>query len=91
VWPSASSGDGPDIVESSSSKNLVFYHGRKAYTRRVGVKGLPQGSVLSPLLYNVGGAGIDSRLTRGVYDIVLYASGNILQSLKVATGVSEFG
>jgi hypothetical protein len=31
-------------------KNLVFYHGREAYTRRVGVKGLPLVSVLNSLL-----------------------------------------
>jgi hypothetical protein len=40
-------------------KNLVLHHDREAYTRRVGVKGLPQGSVLSPLLHNVGGAEMD--------------------------------
>jgi retron-type reverse transcriptase len=57
------------------------------------VKGLPQGSVLSPLLYNIGGTEIDSRLTRGVLilqyadDIVIYASGNIFQRiLKLLQG-----
>jgi hypothetical protein len=61
-------------------KNLVFYHGQEAYTWRVVVKGLPQNFVLSPLLYNAGGAGIDSRMTRGVSilqytdNFVIYAS-----------------
>jgi hypothetical protein len=69
-------------------KNLIFYHGGEAYTRRVGVKGLPQGSVLSPLLYIVGGSGIDAQMMRGVSllqyadDLVIYASGLIVQLIR---------
>jgi hypothetical protein len=61
-------------------RSLIFYHGGEAYTRRVGVKSLPQVSVLSPLLYNVGGLGIDAQMVRGVSllqyadDLVIYAS-----------------
>jgi hypothetical protein len=64
-------------------RSLTFYYGGEAYTRRVGVKGLPQGSVLNPLLYNVGGSGIDAQMVRGVSllqyadDLVIYASGFI--------------
>jgi hypothetical protein len=66
-------------------RSLIFYHGGEAYTRRVGVKGLPQGSVISSLLYNVGGSGIDAQMVRGVSllqyadDLVIYASGFIVQ------------
>jgi hypothetical protein len=63
MWPSASSGDGPDIVESSSLESFS-------------------------LLYNVGGAGIDWRLTSGISvlqytdNFVIYASGNVLQRVR---------
>jgi hypothetical protein len=66
-------------------RSLIFYHGGEAYTRCVGVKGLPQGSVLSPLLYNVG---IDAQMVRGVSllqyadDLVIYASGFIVQRIR---------
>jgi Reverse transcriptase (RNA-dependent DNA polymerase) len=66
---------------------LIYYHGGEAYTRRVGAKGLPQGSVLSPFLYNVGGSGIDVQMVRGVSllqyadDLVIYASGFIVQRI----------
>jgi hypothetical protein len=58
------------------------------YTRRVGVKGLSPGSVLSPLLYNVGGSGIDAQMVRGMSllqyadDLVIYASGFIVQRIR---------
>jgi hypothetical protein len=82
-------------------RSLIFYHGGEAYTRRVGVKGLPQVSVLSPLLYNVGGSGIDAQIVRGVSllqyadDLVIYASGFIVQRIceslqKSFDGVSVF-
>jgi hypothetical protein len=66
-------------------RSLIFYHGGEAYTQRVGVKGLLHGSVLSPLLYNVGGSGNDAQIVRGVLllqyadDLVIYASGFIVQ------------
>jgi hypothetical protein len=47
-------------------RSLIFYHGGEAYTRRVGVKVLPQGSVLSTLFYNFGGSGIDAQVVKGV-------------------------
>jgi hypothetical protein len=58
------------------------------YTRRVGVEGLPQGSVSSPLLSNVGGSGIDAQMVREVSllqyadDLVIYASGFIVQRVR---------
>jgi hypothetical protein len=55
-------------------KSLIFYHGGEAYTRPVGVKGLPQGSVLSTLLYNAGGSGIDAQKVRGK-SLLQYADG----------------
>jgi hypothetical protein len=68
-------------------RSLIFYHGGEAYTRRVGVKGLPQVSVLSPHFYNVGGSEIDAQMVRGVSllqnadDFVIYASGFIVQRI----------
>jgi hypothetical protein len=64
-----------------------FYHCGEAYTRRVGVKGLPQGSVLSPFHYNVGGSAVDAQKVRGVSllqyadYLVIYASGFIVQRI----------
>jgi hypothetical protein len=69
-------------------RSLIFYHGGKAYTRRVVVSGLPQGSVSSPLLYNVGGSLIDAQMLRGVSllqyadDLVIYGSGFIVQRIR---------
>jgi hypothetical protein len=69
-------------------RSLIFYHGGEAYTRRVGVKGLLQGSILSLLLYNVGGSGIDAQMVRGVSllqyadDLVKYASVFIVQRIR---------
>jgi hypothetical protein len=77
--PPAAIGDSSHAVGSAAPK---------AYTRRVGVKGLPQGSVLSPLLYNVGGSGIDAQLVIGVSllqyadDLVIYASRLIVQRIR---------
>jgi hypothetical protein len=69
-------------------RSLIFYHGGEAYTRRIGVKGLPRGSVLSPLLFIVGGPGIDVQMVRGVSllqyadDLVIYASRFIVQRIR---------
>jgi ribonuclease HI len=69
-------------------KKLYFYINDKVWAQRIGFKGLPQGSVLSPLLYNINGADIDLVLTPGVSilqyadDIVLYKSGRILQEMQ---------
>jgi hypothetical protein len=71
-------------------RSLIFYHGGEAYTRRVGVKGLPQGFVLSPLPYNVGGSGIDAQMVRRVSllqyadDLVIYASEFIVQQIRAS-------
>jgi hypothetical protein len=69
-------------------RSLIFYHGGEAYTRHVGVKGLSQGSVLSPFLYNVCGSEIEAQMVRGVSllqyadDLVIYASGFIVQQTR---------
>jgi hypothetical protein len=71
-----------------SVTSLAMCHCGEAYTRRVGVKGLSQGSVLSPLLYNVVLSGIDAQMVRGVSllqyaeDLVIYASGFIVQRIR---------
>jgi Reverse transcriptase (RNA-dependent DNA polymerase) len=69
-------------------KNLYFYINDQVWAQRTVFKGLPQGSVLSPILYNINGAGIDFVLSPGVSilqyadDIVLYKSGRILQEMQ---------
>jgi hypothetical protein len=74
VWPSAFSGNNPDIVESTSSEEF----------------GILLGSILSPLLYNVDGAGIYSRLTRGV-SILQYADDIVIYASSESSRVFEFG
>jgi len=61
-------------------KELHFYVGNVKQISRTGYKGLPQGSVLSPFLYNLLGSSIDRFVPRGCNilqyadDVVIYAS-----------------
>jgi hypothetical protein len=60
-----------------------------------GYKGLPQGSVLSPLLYSLLGSGMDRFIPTGCYflqyadDIVVYSSHYIFASTLVQTACSS--
>jgi hypothetical protein len=89
LWPLASSGNGPDIVESSSSEEFGILSWPRGIHSANGCE-RPPTRLRSKFtsIYNVGGAEIDSRLTRGVStlqyadDIVIYASENILQRVQ---------
>jgi hypothetical protein len=53
-------------------KKLVFYVSGIEYMSRTGYKGLPQGSVLSPFLYNLLESGVDRFIPAG-FGIIQYA------------------
>jgi Reverse transcriptase (RNA-dependent DNA polymerase) len=61
-------------------KELLFFSNGQVYLTRVGYKGLPQGSVLSPFLYNILGSCVDRYIPSGcgflqyADDIVIYAA-----------------
>jgi hypothetical protein len=70
-------------------KTLVFcVRGAECMTL-IGYKGLPQGSVLSPFLYNLLGSGIDQFVPSGcdflqyADDVVVYSSHHVLQTACV--------
>jgi ribonuclease HI len=82
-------------------KDLVFFHDGVAYTRRIGLKGLPQGSVLSPLLFNLGGADLDTIIPKSISilqyadDIVIYISDKIIKKMQkmmqnALNGISKY-
>jgi ribonuclease HI len=82
-------------------KDLHFVFNGDIMETRIGRKGLPQGSVLSPLLYNLLGSSIDHIIPIGVSilqyadDIVIYVSGHILlkmqkQIQKSLNAISDF-
>jgi Reverse transcriptase (RNA-dependent DNA polymerase) len=72
-----------DLLEE---KDMFFVFNGDILERRIGRKGLPQDSALSPLLYNL--SGIDQITTRNVSilqyadDIVIYVSAHILQKMQ---------
>jgi hypothetical protein len=67
-------------------KTLVFCVGGTECMTLTGYKGLPQGSVLSPFLYNLLGSGMDRFVQSGcdflqyADDIVVYSSRNVFQT-----------
>jgi Reverse transcriptase (RNA-dependent DNA polymerase) len=67
---------------------LVFHVKNKECMTRVGYKGLPQGSVLSPFLYSLLGSGLDRFILSGCValqyadDVVIYASHRIFEMAR---------
>jgi ribonuclease HI len=66
-------------------KELHFYVGNEKHITRTGYKGLPQGSVLSPFLYNLIGSDIDRFIPLGCKilqyadDVVIYATHRLME------------
>jgi ribonuclease HI len=69
-------------------KELHFYYNNKTRIVKNGFIGLPQGSVLSPLLYNLYTSGIDReiipecQILQYADDVVIYTSGKIIPILE---------
>jgi hypothetical protein len=93
LWGSSNSYTEPTVVQDS----CFFYVGGVEYITLTWYKGLPQGSVLSPLFYNLLGSGMDRFIQSGCNflqyadDILVYFSHHIFEiaSILVQTACSS--